>query len=253
MEPRRLREEGATGVQRALLDSAGADAPAEGAALRMLAALQGLPAIADDTGAPPGDAPAPAASGVESAVAAQGIHVGAMAKVGLVGLVGLGVVGAGLLGHRLIRPPAIPAGAAAVRTRAAPEVRPAEPDVVSPAASEPSVAPERLPGAVRAQETSPPEPSLSSEIRILDVARAAVDEHRPAAAQRALDSYARRFPQGRMRPEAAVLGLAVLAEQGRRAEARSLADQLLASPPYRAYEPRIRSLLRELGKEQTGP
>jgi hypothetical protein len=90
--------------------------------------------------------------------------------------------------------------------------------------------------------------SLSAEIRLLDIARAAVDAHNPAAAQRALDSYAQRFPQGNLTPEATVLRLAVLVRQGNPAAARSLAARLLASESYKTYGYRIRSLLREIGE-----
>jgi hypothetical protein len=72
-----------------------------------------------------------------------------------------------------------------------------------------------------------------------------VDARKPAAAQRALDRYAQRFPKGHLKPEAAVLHLAVLVQQGERTAAKSLATQLLASEAYKAYGPRIRSLLRE--------
>jgi hypothetical protein len=94
---------------------------------------------------------------------------------------------------------------------------------------------------------------LSAETRVLDLARAAVDAHDPIAAQRALDTYGRRFPHGHLEPEARLLGLAVLVQQGKRAAAQALATQLLASGSYKTYENRIRSLLRNLGAQREAP
>ena len=87
---------------------------------------------------------------------------------------------------------------------------------------------------------------------MLDLARTAMDAHDLAAAQHALDSYRRRFPQGRLEPEATVLRLAVLVQQGKRTAAQSLAVQLLASESYKAYESRIRSLLRDVDADRAG-
>ena len=93
---------------------------------------------------------------------------------------------------------------------------------------------------------------MSAEIRVLDGARAAVNAHDPAAAQRALDAYRRRFSQGHLEPEANVLRLAVLVQQGKRTAAQSLGAHLLASEAYKTYENRIRSLLRDVGANRAG-
>ena len=90
--------------------------------------------------------------------------------------------------------------------------------------------------------------SLRAELGILDGARAALEARNPAEARHALDSYAQRFPQGHLKPEAAVLRLAVLVRQGERVAAKSLGRELLASESYKTYEPRIRSLLREISE-----
>ena len=125
----------------------------------------------------------------------------------------------------------------------------AERESPSPGAASEASAPLHGPEtAPRQRQANAMDESLSTEIRILDIARAAVDAHNPAAAHRALDSYTQRFPHGRLKPEATVLRLAVLVRQGNRATARSLAAQLLASESYKAYEYRIRSLLREAGE-----
>jgi hypothetical protein len=95
----------------------------------------------------------------------------------------------------------------------------------------------RTPRAAAAEE------SLGAELRVLALARTAMDRHDLPAAQRALDGYQRRFPHGRLRPEATVLRLSLLVQQGKSKAARALGTELLADDAYRAYQTRIRSLL----------
>ena len=92
---------------------------------------------------------------------------------------------------------------------------------------------------------SPLDRSLGYETKALDRAREALEAHRPSEVLRLLDEYHRRFPQGRLRPEAMVLRLAALVQAGRHGAADSLASQLLADEAYQTYAPRIRSLLGE--------
>jgi hypothetical protein len=261
MEPRRLVETCATEVERVLLNSARADAPPGDAAHRMLVALQGLGA------APAGLDPQPTADSFASAssaggpVAGHALKMGVVTKLGLAGLVGAGLVGGGAFVYRTTRQPPAPMAAAAARTPATYEqpvakqaarlgvgesATPEPPTETGAAPSSPSGS------ALHNRGKSSTDQSLTAEIRILDVARAAIDGHNPTAAQRALDSYAQRFPQGHLRPEASVLHLAVLVQQGHRPAARALAGQLLASPSYKTYEQRIRSLLRKAAGEQSG-
>ncbi len=163
-------------------------------------------------------------------------------------VVGLGALGGGVFVHRIAGQPAV-LGARSGAPASAMQERPvaANSEIESPTpAPEPNVPPTRAPGtALRRRAAHATNESLSAEIRILDAARAAVDTHNPAAAQRALDTYVQRFPQGHLKPEATVLRLTVLVRQGHRTAARALATQLLASESYKAYEYRIRSLLRE--------
>jgi len=239
IEPRRLRDQGATGAERALLNSARADGPPRGASQRLMVALEGLTAGRGSTGSP---------------AAAHSIKLGAVAKVGLVAMVGLGALRAGALVHRIAGQRSVSGDTAVVST---PVVRERPGSSTAKIARE-IPAPETVSEAselLHASETAPlyrptsaKDESLSAEIRILDLARAALEARTPAAAQRALDTYAQRFPQGRLKPEATVLRLAVLVRQGNRAAAKSLAAELLASESYRAYAYRIRSLLRETGE-----
>ena len=254
-EPLRLLETGATDAERALLDSARVDGPPAGAAQQMLVALQGLTAAGGDGGSQAaGDAPAHAGPSTGGSMAAQAIKAGALAKVGLVSLVGLGVLGGGALVYRLAGQSSAPIETAAARAPATHAGPVTENAALSGGGESPSPAPATSvaqssgPGsAPRVSATPPTDQSLRGELRVLDVARAAVDARDPAAAQRALDRYDQRFPQGHLRPEATVLRLAVLVQQGQGAAARSLAARLLAQPSYQAYEQRIRSLLREAG------
>ena len=240
MEPRRLLEQGATDAERALLNSARADGPTAGAAQRTLVALESLTAGSGSVGA---------------SVAAHAIKLGALAKVGLVAVVGLGALGVGALVHRGAGQPSGLGETSGTRVpvrqerpvAGTAEIPQARQNPIPEVASEASTPGHGLGSPPRQREASATDASLSAEIRILDVARAAVDAHNPAAAQRALDSYAQRFPQGSLKPEATVLRLAVLVRQGNRAAARSLAAQLLAGESYKAYGTRIRSLLREIG------
>ena len=240
MEPRRLLQQGATDAERLILRSAQADVPPLGSSERMLMAIENLTAGAGGPGAP---------------AAAHAIKAGALAKVGLVAVVGLGALGAGALVSRLAGQGSVlgeKPRAPAVRLEAVAGAAHKDPVSTSPSFAATFEETNSVPlDSVRTQQNRPTgemDESLGAEIRILDAARTAVDEHHPAAAQRALDSYARRFPQGRLQPEAAVLHLAVLVRRGDRAAARSLAVKLLADAAYNAYDSRIRSLLREIGE-----
>lgn len=237
-EPSRLLDRGATEAERVLLNSARADAPPTGAAQHLLVSLESLTTGSSSAG---------------TATAAHAMKLGTWAKIGLIALAGVGSLGVGVLVHQV-------AGQRSLSDQPTSERVPMKREIsVASAAEIAREGKSKTPEA--ASETSAPvqglgtvprhrdamDESLGAEIRILDLARAAVEAHNPAAAQRALDSYARRFPQGHLDPEAAVLHLAVLVRQGNRVAAKDLAAQLLASASYRAYDYRIRSLLREIG------
>jgi hypothetical protein len=253
-EQHRLLDQGATDAERALLHSASADGPPDGVVERMMTALDGLTAGSGDLGSQGsgnglGD-PSPGAP-----MAAHSLNLGPLAKVGLAALVGAGVLGSGVLLHRLVRHRSVHVETSAVSApamKAEPALgsteRPGAAVEPSPAATPATSAPSEMGTAPRHRQANPSDESLSAELRILDLARSAVDARNSAAAQRALDSYAQRFPQGHLRLEATVLRLAVLVHQGDRAAAKSLAAQLLASESHKTYEPRIRSLLREIGE-----
>jgi len=263
MEPRRLLQEGATDAERALLDSARADGPPAGAAQRMMVAL--APTISGSDGSlsqEPGHGAASASPG--ASVAAHSLQTGVLLKaggLGLFALVGLGLFGAGTLVHWLTGQRSLPIESAGTRA-VTPPYQTGAGGVQAPGAGN-----SPAPGMVSAQSApasngreiasehgaaGAADQSLSAEVKFLDAARRAVNAHNTAAAESVLDSYGQRFPQGHLKPEATVLRLSVLVQQGKHTAARALAAQLLASDAYKAYGHRIQSLLRAAGDDQPG-
>jgi hypothetical protein len=251
MDPRPWLEEDATKLEKALLLAGRTDGPRKGAASRLLAAIEGLP-----------DAP------LVSAAPRALVKPVAPIRWAKIALFAMGVGGAGGVTYHLARPHGVVPSAvapASVISQTAPlaapgeALAPAEAPVSAesrgvlavPREAEPDLVPAEGSAAVRrvnptgqARE-APREATLGDETRALDRARAALDTHRPSEVLRLLDDYHRRFPQGRLRPEALVLRLAALVQAGRRDAANSLASQLLANPAYEAYAARIRSLVGE--------
>jgi hypothetical protein len=86
---------------------------------------------------------------------------------------------------------------------------------------------------------------LAQELAILERARGALARSDGAQAQRILDAYEQRFARPRLGPEAELLRVEALLALGDEAQARSVAEALLASPAGRAYGRRLRSLLGE--------
>ena len=250
IEPRPWPEDGATEIEKALLRAGRAEGPRKGADLRILAMIQG---------------------------SVQGASLPTVKPVALtrwvkVGLIAVLAGGAAVVAHQLSRPPhGVPASAMLERSvvpeTAPPVVAPAEGFAPSKAPAFPEVS--KSFGAAR--EVEPPavpgegsrvgsrrallgtakpagstrDDSLGNETKALDRAREALEANRPSEVLRLLDEYRRRFPQGRLRPEAVILRLAALLAAGRHQAADSLASQLLSDEAYEAYVPRIQSLLRE--------
>jgi hypothetical protein len=258
MEPRRLLEQGATDAERMLLKSACLDRPPQGAAQQMLVALQGLAGQGAASALPRVGSPA-AASPLKAAATALWAKIG---SVGLIGLVGLGTLGVGAMVYSITGQSPNPQTTVTRTPTAHEQLVPVtaenprssdhrgRPSIATPPETDSPALPSVSGNAPR--KTNSSAGSLSAEIRMLDLARSAVEAHDLPAAQRALDSYRRRFPHGHLDPEATVLRLAVLVQQGKRTAAQSLAAQLLASESYKTYESRIRSLLRDVGTDRSG-
>ena len=142
-----------------------------------------------------------------------------------------------------IRPSAPPAPAAPIpaSAEASPGAAPAGPqarrraprEVEAPA---PSTA---RPSAVAA----PAQSSLAEELRLLDQARAALQEGEPGDALDALGRRDRAHPRGALGPEATVLRVQALLAAGDRAGAETVATRWLTRHPDGPHSRRIRELL----------
>jgi hypothetical protein len=230
-----------------LLDSARKDAPPEGAAQQLLASLHLL------GGPGPGDAlpntGTEAGAGALKAAATSWLKIGALA---LAGISGLGVASI-VVRSRADKPAAVrPVTSPEPTPSPAPEAADPPPGVASPTAPAVEAAPTSASGGEtrRTPRAAAVEASLGAELRVLALARTAMDRHDLPAAQRALDGYQRRFPHGRLQPEATVLRLSLLVQQGKSKAARALGTELLADDAYRAYQTRIRSLLDHVGDDR---
>ena len=78
---------------------------------------------------------------------------------------------------------------------------------------------------------------------MLDQARAAIDHGDAARGLSLLDAYASRFPHGVMGPEASILRIEALVNEGDRAAADREGDAFLRANPTSPYAARIASLL----------
>ena len=245
MEPRPWPEDGATEIEKALLRAGRAEVPRKGADQRILAMLQG------------------SSQGSAQGSSAPTIRPVALARWVKVGLITVVAGGSALVAYQLSRTHGVPPSAmeaSSVVPRTIPPVAAASEGRAPGGAVFPPEVSESLEGA--REEAPPPDQSegnargrrareasrdhsLGDETKALDRAREALDAHRPSKGLRLLDEYRRRFPQGRLRPEATILRLAALLAAGRHQAADSLASQLLSDEAYVAYVPRIQSLLRE--------
>ncbi len=78
-------------------------------------------------------------------------------------------------------------------------------------------------------------PDLREEIRLLDLARNAIQAHQPEDALVSLNTYANRFAKGAFKQEASVLRMQALAQQGDIGRASSMAKQFVESNPNSPY------------------
>jgi hypothetical protein len=89
----------------------------------------------------------------------------------------------------------------------------------------------------------PAAPSLGDEIAQLELALAAVRRHDPSAALAALDAYDRRFPAGKLAPEALAARVEATLAAGDRAGGRTLAARFLAEHPKSPLAQHVRDLV----------
>jgi len=222
--PARLRDEGMA-AERALLNAASKDGLSREAKDRMASAL-GLGAGA--------------AASVSLAPAASKSISFTLVKWGLLSVAVIGMIWGGvrLLSSRSrVPPPAPPPAVSIEETPTAAPTASADVDLPPP---EPSTSVE----AHRVPAPSARASSLADEVAALEVARAAIARHDAAAALAAIARYEHDFPKRSLGPEATMLRIEALVQQGNRAAALPLAKRLLGA--NRTYEARIRTLFPEL-------
>src|SRR5262249_12805560 len=137
----------------------------------------------------------------------------------------------------------VPAAKTAPAVETSPKDAPLAPPQVAPAP-----AAETLPAPAKGVREARPaaqaqSPKLSDEVAALQVARTALAAHDARGALAAIDRYKSRYPQGRLAPEATVLRIEALLENGDRAQASALAERFESSNPKSPYTERIRSIL----------
>jgi hypothetical protein len=243
-EPRRLREDCESNLERALLDA--------GASYRSTAKMQAktLAALGLAGGAA---LSAGTASGLSS--------VGKLGWAKLVTALSVGAVAAvpaGYYAWERLRPAAEPPVSAAI-TIAAGQARPANPAkstlIASPESSieEPLAA--AAPTAVRTTGMLPAAKTdgrvvsgtaaLTSEVTALDAARAELANGNPKGALALLDDYTRTYPRGRLELEGDVLRMDALAKSGQPDAARKRAEVFLRRHPKSVLASRVRSYLAD--------
>lgn len=219
-EPRRLRDEPGSLLERSLLD-AGRGYRASATTRRKALAALGVASVATSTAA------------AATSVTKVGIAKWAVA----VGLVGGGALTSA---HFLAQPkPALvvaasaPVVAPSVRLVAPLPQEPEAPPIVADSASPPPSPPRSEPKAAA--------PALSAELSALDAARSSLSAGDSKGALKALDAYARSFPRGRLGIEAEVLRIDALAKSGQTAAARTRAEAFIKRHPDSVLASRVRS------------
>jgi hypothetical protein len=151
------------------------------------------------------------AAPLAAAPVAAKVGVGVWVSVGMIAAAGAGFVGARTLGKE--PPPAPP------------------PPVVAPAP------PPRATPTITASDAK-----LRDEIRLLDRARASLRMRAPQQALQELRHYFEGHPQGMLEPEAAVLRIEALRENGDREKAAVASREFLARHPDGPLADRVRRL-----------
>jgi hypothetical protein len=264
-EPKRLRDQPATPLARALYDSVDLDRPKAGARGRALAAIGvGVAAgAAASTAAKAGAATAAAASaanagGTSIAPVAAKMSTAALLKwLGVIAFGGAVSVAAVRVtttyGSASAPAPTSEATAAAVEaTTPAPVRGGAKDHVDEPAPSveaPPAEAP--IPSSVASANPSPrssaaPRPTpLKLQTEALDKARAELTQGDPKKALATLDELDRRPAPGLLQEEATLLRIEGLFAAGDRARGEALARRFLREHPNSAYAQRVASRLKQ--------
>ncbi len=263
-DPSRLRDDATTdGFELALLRSARVDRePDDGVARALatlgLAATGGAVALAGSSTVSSSGATSSAGGGAGVAGAAGGALAANVS--GVVLLAALAITGA-VLGFSPSSDPPDVAGArpslaaegpatSSVSAPAPVAMPEGEAAVVVHVTDLPSAVPERA-SVAPARGTSPRAPSVASpratvadELALIDQARAAIASGDGAGAEKALDSYEVRFPNGSLVLEAKLARIEMLVARGDDAGALDLGERFLREHPRTPYERRVQVLMR---------
>jgi len=233
-EPRRLREEGGSAFEQALLDAGASYRSSPAVRARTLAAL-GIAGTAALT--------ASTAGGASSAAL--------LTKAGwtkILAISGLGMTAAAPVGYYAWQKaqapePAVVAVAAAPRaqrpTPAAVEPPPA------PAVTDVAPEPQRVAPAPKVEPRAHSASALAAELGALDAARSRLAAGDAASALALLDDYSRAYPRGRLVLEAEVLRIDALAKSGQMAQAKKRAELFLKRHPKSVLASRVRTYLTD--------
>ncbi|MEZ4219339.1 MAG: hypothetical protein R3B13_00330 [Polyangiaceae bacterium] len=223
--PKRLLEEGASDFERELLAASRLDRGSPRALARTHGAVR-LIAAGLTASAVTSTASGSAATGALLGVV-KWLGIGAVSGTVFASGMGALIEGSDPKPARVAAQPRSPAGTASgtAQPRAtAGGVQPAAPEIPPPArarASSALLATSDEPAPALPTETAATQ--LAEETRLIGDATRLERAGDALGALQALDSYARRFPQGTLGPEAAVVRVRALVRAGRKAEAQAIA------------------------------
>jgi hypothetical protein len=235
----RLRDEGATALERALLDAGTAYRGSPTARAKTLGAL-GLAGSATLAGA--------AAARASLSLGRLSIGKLSLGKL-FAGAAIVGAVAAVPTGYRALHRQDVVAHAARSSAAPAPVVStvaeggaaPAAVVAVAPVVPVPEEQDARATRHVRAEVSVP----LARELASIDGARAALARGDATGAIARLDGYARAFPRGRLDLEAEVLRIDALSEAGRVEAARAHAREFLRRHPNSVLAAHVRTRIAD--------
>ncbi|MBX3196687.1 MAG: hypothetical protein KF894_00920 [Labilithrix sp.] len=127
-----------------------------------------------------------------------------------------------------------------------------KPTEATKAAASASLRPAGRP-ATAPESTAAAADSLRDEIEAIERASSALSQRRCALARSHLSAYDARFPNGRLRREADVVGIEIAGRSGQRDRARTAARSFVAQFPDTPYALRLAPWLRDDATEEAGP
>lgn len=239
-DPRPLLDDGATALELTLLQAGDADGPSPQARQAALAALGLGGALLAASSPAAATAGGTAVTSGARLLAVKWWVVGALVTAS--GAAGLGYAA------RQSQPAPVSRSSAVLARQPAPPVLPIS-AAPSPPAADPTPSPsvasplERPPAAPARAASSAGNPSIEEQIALVERARSAVANRKPAAALAALDEYQRRFPAGVLGQEATLLRIETLLASGDKATATRLGRRFLERYPRSPMAARVKTLI----------